>query len=475
MGYLKVYTREAQMPHYPRALADSVHMAYVGRDGRQQLLNQGYGILYPEAVIQSDNTIAPRGIRNPRILALEEGYGILAEPVDAEGNPMHGEELILWRTADFLRFQRETADRGTWQPVYDGAQQQQELPDAMWEHIRQRWSMPEVGLQRVDFPLAVGWADPVIFSWQDKWYFLATNDNNNNIGLFIREAGSVAGLFAPEAESCCILDYDEDREFIQTFWAPELHVIGGEAYILFAVSGRQWGPQCHMMRLKKGGRLTEPADWETPVRVCRRDGSFLAETGISLDMTYFRAGGTSYLVWSYRFGIGTAADTGSMLYIATMDESKPWMLTSEPVLLSRPLYGWENQRGTINNEGPYPLLLGDKVYLAYSGGGACDPTYAVGYLVAQQQADLLDVRNWYKEPAAMLHRGSVEGIEGPGHNSFFWNEKGELMVAYHAQEMDRHHMRCTTFHRVYINGQGMPLLHVPLEDGTDFGSKTSKY
>ena len=302
----------------------------------------------------------------------------------------------------------------------------------------------------------------MIFAWEGKWYFLATNDNNNNIGLFIREADSVAGLFGPEAEPRCILDYDADRGFLQTFWAPEFHVIGGRACILFAVSGRVWGPQCHMMRLKENGALTDPADWEEPVRVRRQDGNFLAESGITLDMTCFKDGENSYLVWSYRYGIGTAADTGSMLYIAAADEVRPWVLASEPVLLSRPLYGWENQRGTINNEGPCALLTEDKIYLAYSGGGACDPTYAVGYLVASRGEDLLKAENWYKEPAAMLHRGSVEGIEGPGHNSFFRDEEGELMIAYHAQDMEKTHKRCAAFHRVYFNGQGMPLLHIPL-------------
>ena len=70
-------------------------------------------------------------------------------------------------------------------------------------------------------------------------------------------------------------------------------------------------------------------------------------------MTYIKAGGKSYYVWSYRVGIGSPRDTGSMLYIATVDEKNPGVLTSDPVQLSRPLYGWENVRGTINNEGPY--------------------------------------------------------------------------------------------------------------------------
>ena len=65
-----------------------------------------------------------------------------------------------------------------------------------------------------------------------------------------READAVEGLFSG-AEEHLILDKDEERGFIQTFWAPEFHQIGGELYILFAVSGVKWGPQCHMMKLKK--------------------------------------------------------------------------------------------------------------------------------------------------------------------------------------------------------------------------------
>ena len=126
-------------------------------------------------------------------------------------------------------------------------------------------------------------------------------------------------------------------------------MIGGELYILFAVGGKKWAPQCHMMKLKKGGDILKSEDWEAPVRVCRRDGSYLTRDGITLDMTYFKVNDISYLAWSYRYGINSPSDTGSMIYIATTDEKKPWVLTSEPVLLSRPLFGWENTAGTINN------------------------------------------------------------------------------------------------------------------------------
>ena len=143
--------------------------------------------------------------------------------------------------------------------------------------------------------------------------------------------------------------------------------IGGELCLLFAVSGSVWGPQCHLMRLKKGCPVTDADSWEDPVRVRRKDGSWLAEDGITLDMTYLKTRRQSYMVWSYRKGIGTPADTGSMLYIAAVDETEPWRLASDPVLLSRPLYGWENVDGTINNEGPHAFVRDGRVYLTYSG------------------------------------------------------------------------------------------------------------
>lgn len=310
------------------------------------------------------------------------------------------------------------------------------------------------------FPLAPGYADPVLFYRDNAWYFLATNDNVNDIGLFVRTAPTIPELFNGSAQESCILGYDEARGFCQTFWAPEFHVIHGELYILFAVSGTQWGPQCHLMHLRAGGNIMNPADWETPIRICRADGRPLAKDGITLDMTYIHVDSGSYVCWSYRHGIGTPADTGSMLYIARIDDERPWMLTSEPVLLSRPEYGWENTNGTINNEGPYALVLGNQIYLAHSGGDACGYLYAVGYHIADVHSDLTDPQNWTKLPTALFHSLSVPGIQGPGHNSFFRNSEGKWMIAYHAQEREKYNMRCSAIHRVHISADGFPMLNV---------------
>ena len=314
------------------------------------------------------------------------------------------------------------------------------------------------------FPLASGYADPVILPWNNKYYYLATNDNLNDIGIYVREGESIMDLFNPGYKESLILDLDEEKNFIQTFWAPEFHLIGGELYILFAVSGKQWGPQCHMMKLKKGGDIMKAEDWESPVRVRRADGSELAPDGISLDMTYFKADGVSCVVWSYRKGIGTPLDTGSMLYIATIDEKNPTVLTSEPVLLTRPLYGWENIQGTINNEGPYALVTDDMVYIAYSAGAACGYTYAVGLLSIPRGSNYLDVNEWKKASTPVLSYYFTDGIYGPGHNSFFTDYDGDVMIMYHGEDkVATFDKRRTAMHRVHFGKNGVPIFNMNKE------------
>lgn len=353
----------------------------------------------------------------------------------------------------------------------DGSTAQKEV---LWEVEGVNFQSPGTHLVRgtvqkesYRFPLASGYGDPVIFPWEGRYYFIATNDNLNDVGLYVREAEDVAGLFINGVKEYLILGLDEERGFVQTFWAPEFHVIGGELYLLFAVSGTKWGPQCHLMKLKKGGRIVDCNSWEQPIRVKRKDKNPLTEDGITLDMTYLKAKEQSYMVWSYRRNIGTKKDTGSMLYIAAVDEEAPWVLTSEPVLLSRPLYGWENVNHTINNEGPYAFTANGKIYLTYSGGAADSYTYAVGLLWAEEGADLLNPDVWNKRSTPVLSHYSVNGEYGPGHNSFFTDSRGNLMIAYHAEDALDHHIRCDGIRRVHFNIEGEPVFDLSAERDLD--------
>lgn len=520
-AYLKVYTREAVEESYPDGLARSVHMAYSTDGVNFTPMFSNYGILFAKAEVTAENTLVPKCVKNPWVFEREEGYGIAAIRVNEDGSEEEASQgkALLWTTTDFITFEEyglvdrkvipgeeqdcvvaidvalcnravlhyskltnvavelpksvvvstaEELSKVQARAVYsDGSAAQKQVK---WDNSGVDFTKPgtytvsgEVQNEEYPFPLACGYGDPVILPWEGKYYFIATNDNTDDVGLYVREADTVAGLFAEGIEQHIILDYDEERNFIQTFWAPEFHVIGGELYILFAVGGKQWSPQCHLMKFKKGGSIISADSWEEPIRVVRQDGSFLGTKGITLDMTYIKSGKDSYMVWSYREHCMAPGDTGSMLYIATVDEREPWKLTSEPVLLTRPLYGWENVSGTINNEGPYAFVTNDTVYLAYSGGSANRFTYAVGMLTAKVGEDLLDLNNWTKAKQPVLSFYSIDGLYGPGHNSFFTDAQGNLMIAYHGETAIDEMLRCDGMHRVHFNIEGKPVFDLAPE------------
>ncbi len=516
MGYLKVSTREEEK-YYPWALANSIHFYYSEDKVNWMPFNQDYGILFAKAAVKEDNTLEERALKNPEFVKCENGYGIVAQVIDRNEKETDAQKRLLWTTVDFFRFSEQIVVDET-ECVFVGnvIEIPDELGDSLckaWmpvhsvsieydkEHMLESWSDLEKIRAKVNyndgsadekrilwdvdgaikksentytvtgkvyqktfkFPGAIGYADPVVFRWEDKWYFISTNDNLNDIGLYVREAENIEDLFGEGTAEYCILDYDENRNLIQTFWAPEFHIIGGEVYILFAVGGKQWAPHCHMMKLKKGGSIIRKKDWEDPIKVVRKDGSGLSGDGITLDMTYFKAAGKSYVLWSYRYGIGTPLDTGSMIYIATIDEKEPWKLTSEPVLLSRPRYGWENLIGTINNEGPYMLQVENRLYLAYSGGHAGGYYYSIGFLMAKETDDLLNPDNWKKLNTPAMSYYSIDGIYGPGHNSFFKDEDGKLWNAHHAEVSIDGGPRSTALHRVHINAWGFPVLNMSTE------------
>lgn len=71
------------------------------------------------------------------------------------------------------------------------------------------------------------------------------------------------------------------------------------------------------------------------VRV-KKDGTELCEAGkvISLDMTVIHWNGEYYAAWSERQFV--PIDLGAWIYIAKLDP-KAWKLTSDPVLLTKPI------------------------------------------------------------------------------------------------------------------------------------------
>ena len=347
----------------------------------------------------------------------------------------------------------------------------EELKRVKWEFDKKE-KLPEEGFlvkgkiekPELKFPLAEGFADPVILLWENNYYYIATNDNLDDIGLYVRKSSELEGLFAEDVKQYCILDRDEEKGLYQTFWAPEFHIINGELCILFAVSGKEWGPQCRIMRLKGGGDILSPEDWDEPVRIRRADGSFLSEDGITLDMTMITSGDKSFYIWSYRRHIGTDLDTGSMIMAAEFNPEEPWKISGEPVLLSRPMYSWENLCGTINNEGPCAFKEKGKIYLTYSAGDACGYLYSVGLLTAQEGADLSKPESWTKSGTPVLNFRSVPKEYGPGHNSFFRDRDGKLWITYHGETSMESRYRCSAMRRIHIGKDNRPLFNLSADE-----------
>ena len=311
---------------------------------------------------------------------------------------------------------------------------------------------------RFEFPVAWHKADPCIGRWNGKYYFISTNDLDHEHTIYIREADSIPGLVT--AQQVKILDAYTYPHLGNLLWAPEFHVIDGRLYVFHAGTPQEFlEEQSHVMALKEGGNPMRASDWEMPVRVVKEDGSPLyGEEGITLDMTEFEVGGRYYVCWSQRQF--RPVDQGAWLYIACVDPKEPWKLTTDPVLLSMPEYGWANNH-TFVDEGPFALITENRVYLTFSSA-AVDSTYVVGLMSADPKADLLAPENWVKENYPLLSSRSVEGEFGTGHNAYVTDEDGLVWNTYHARP-GVNGPRSSGIRRVHFNAEGFPVLDMTEE------------
>lgn len=72
----------------------------------------------------------------------------------------------------------------------------------------------------------------------------------------------------------------------------------------------------------------------------------------------------------------------------------------------------------------------------------------------------LNPTEWTKTCTPVLSYCSVRGEYGPGHNTFFTDEDGSVLVAYHAQETTGNTPRCTAVRRVHFDINSTPVLNL---------------
>lgn len=314
------------------------------------------------------------------------------------------------------------------------------------------------------FPFIGGRADPQVVEWNGKFLFIATTEGAQ-ADFRVRQADTVLGLrSAPEHTVLT-----QGGGVPGPLWAPELHVIGGSLYMLFASGVEQncWcNVQAHVMRLV-GDDPTDPADWGTPQVVLDQDGDRLqldgAHPGISLDMTYWedtRNGQkVAYAAWSQRYITGGVTGDAQM-WVAPVAPGDPSRLTGPAKVLTAAEFGWDHNTAAVV-EAPNVIRRGDTMYLTYSGS-ATDSTYVMGLMTAPAGADLADPSVWTKHVYPILKSDTATQQLGPGHSAFAVDEDGNDILVYHARNNGG--SRDAAVRRIHWAADGMPILDMTADE-----------
>lgn len=348
-----------------------------------------------------------------------------------------------------------------------------------------------------DDPLIPERADPYVTYDSDTGYYYFTAsypmygsaDADGYDRLVLRRARTVNGL--ADAEEVVIWDEKDDPQLGRFIWAPEIHKIGGKWYFIATAglntgTGTTFNIRPFMIRFNGESvedEFLDPSKWGEAELVKAKEGDNILN-GMSLDMTYFEAGGTHYLAWPDETKNDQNPGGVSDIFIATIDPSDPTQLTSNATLLTRPEYTWESVNIAVN-EGPAVIKKDGKVYLAYSAS-ATGSEYCVGYLTADETADLTDVSKWTKNPYPILTSGDFDNkLSGPGHNSFTVNAAGEPIIVFHARPNDAHEAHKNNYNDslydpcrsayvrpVFFDSQGVPILNL---SDTEFAGQEGSF
>lgn len=323
----------------------------------------------------------------------------------------------------------------------------------------------EVYQKHYPFPfLKADMSDPCICRYNGKYFLSASGQRS----VTFRISDTLEGLVL--AEPVNVYTMPEDDKIHANMWAQEMHIIRGIPYVFTTVGEREWYTvRSHVLRCN--GNPENPSDWEEPRLVLRPDGTELQPEGISLDMTYFCINEIHYVMWSdrkfkERSEKYVVADTAD-IYIATIDPDRPWQLTSKPVCILRPMYGWDRYE-TLVDEGPYLLKHGTDLFVTISGSstGLAD-LYCLGLLHAKETDNLLLPESWDWLPYPVLTKESVKGEYGPGHNCFIKEpESGDDLLVYHAVPHDINGKtmgRRMGIRRVHWAASGYPYLEMTEE------------
>ncbi len=266
-------------------------------------------------------------------------------------------------------------------------------------------------------------ADPYVYKHDNEVYYFTASLPEYD-GIVLRQAKSLEAL--AKSEEVMIWKKHEKGPMSAHIWAPELHYINHKWYIYFAAGEVDDVWKIRPYVLECTGQDPMRDLWiERGILQCADDDEF-SFRAFSLDVTIFENDGKYYCVWAEKVSVGKQI---SNLYIAQMES--PVKLKTVQVLLTTPDYDWE-RKGFWVNEGPAVIHRNGKIFLTYSASET-GIDYCMGMLSIDEDADILDPKEWEKKRYPVLQSDESIRIYGPGHNSFTKDEYGNDIMVFHAR------------------------------------------
>lgn len=296
-------------------------------------------------------------------------------------------------------------------------------------------------------PVMLNAPDPFAMRHTDGfYYFLATRQNRIDLvkssTLTGIGGGALKTIWTPsQGGGCCEL------------WAPEIHYLDGRWYVYYTASTGGGDASRRIYVLENSA-----ADPMTGTWIMR--GAVNTSSPGALDGTVWMHNGIRYFLWS---GYGNWPNYGSAVFIARM--SSPWTLTGAQNVIAQPTAAWENVGGMAINEGPAPLVRGNRMFMIFSAGACWSDGYSLGMLSASTSADPMNPASWTKSPGPVFSKSTGNSVYAPGHNSFVKSPNGqEDWIVYHANPgagQGCGTLRSTRVQRVNWNADGSPNFGAP--------------
>ena len=276
-------------------------------------------------------------------------------------------------------------------------------------------------------PLVAQRADPFVYKHSDGFYYF-TGSVPTYDRIELRKSATIEGL--QDAETFDVWFKHDSGPMSRHIWAPEIHYLDGKWYIYFAASEEEdiWALRPYVLECTGQDPLND--EWVELGMMQAADGDEKSFIDFSLDATVFENNGKRYFCWAEKTGGQFAA---SNLYLAEMES--PIKLKTTQFMLTTPDYDWERV-GFWVDEGPAVLKHNGKIFIAFSASatGAC---YCMGYMEADEMADLLDRNSWTKTRHPVLQTDYDKKIYGPGHNCFTVAEDDVTpLCVYHARDYE---------------------------------------